>query len=74
MNISQALDQLGPGTSVTYIGQEPDGWHCELTLPLERYSVRIVTADGIDPDEALQNAVTRARTMFAKELEGEQAA
>ena len=71
--IADLFNTLGPGASIAYIGQEPDGWHCELTLPMERYSVRIVTADGIDPDEALQNAVTRARTMFAKEQEGDKA-
>lgn len=74
MNISQALDQLGPGASIAYVGKEGDHWYCDIKLPRLHYTVTLVTADGIDPDDALQNAVTRALTMFAKEQEGDKVA
>lgn len=62
------LDSLGPGATVTYIGQEGELWWVELRLPESRYTATLVTDSGSTPDEALQITVDRALT-FAKEQE-----
>ena len=74
MNISQAMTALGPGASIAYVGKEGDHWHCDIKLPQLHYTVSLVMAEGATPDDALQNAVTRALTMFAKEQEGDKVA
>ena len=67
--LTNAMNRLGPGTIVAYIGQEGELWWAELRLPEHHYSMTLVTACADTPDEALQNVVAKALT-FAKEQEG----
>lgn len=67
MTLADAMTALGKGTSIAYLGFDNGRWHCDIKLPLLHYTATLVTADADTPDDALQNAVTRARTMFAKE-------
>ena len=73
MTLTNALAALGPGATVTYIGQEDELWWVELRLPESRYTATLATDSGSTPDEALHNAVKHALT-FAKEQEGAEAA
>lgn len=69
MNLSSQLDRLGPGAIVSYIGQEGGIWWAELNLPTSRYTATLVTEPGADPDAALDNAITKAVTEYAKAQE-----
>ena len=66
VTIADLLNALGPGATVTYIGQEGPRWWVELRLPESRYLATLATDSGSTPDEALQSAVAHALT-FAKE-------
>ena len=67
--ITDLFNTLGPGATVTYIGQEDELWWVELRLPESRYTMTLVTACADTPDDALRNVVAKALT-FAKEQEG----
>ena len=68
MNLTDLLAQLGPGIAVQYLAEEaPREWHCELRVPIERYSVTLVCAEGTNPDDALMRTVRRALEMFRRE-------
>lgn len=58
--IANLMDRLGPGVKLTYLAEEDDGWWCELALPFDRYEMAVVTAAGVDADEAFENVVKRA--------------
>ena len=62
MSITDLLATLGPGVTIVYLAEEaPSAWHCELTLPGDRFTVTLVTASGSNPDLALANTVLRAQ-------------
>ena len=71
--LTDLFNTLGPGASIAYVGKEGDHWYCDIKLPSLHYTVSLVMAEGATPEEALENAVTRARTKFAKEQEGDKA-
>ena len=71
--LTDLFNTLGPGATVTYIGQEDELWWVELRLPESRYTATLATDSGSTPDEALQSTVAHALT-FAKEQEGAEAA
>lgn len=68
MSITDLFRTIGPGVELHYLSEEaPNEWHCELKLPTDRYQISLVTASGIDPDDALRKTVARAHSNARRE-------
>lgn len=60
--LTNLLATLGPGVTITYIGQEGIDWWAELSLPADRYAVTVCTASGRNPDMAITETIRKAYT------------
>lgn len=64
MSITELLNELGPGTGEVRILPPDDTgrvW-CEIELPLDRYSVSLVTDFAFDAANAIEWTVAKAKT------------